>query len=63
MVNWKLGNLSLNILTYCYDNKALLEASGKFNACIFNFVKTYGTPIACEKLIENAPQIFELLCK
>ncbi|MBR1429349.1 MAG: hypothetical protein IJ590_03795 [Rickettsiales bacterium] len=57
------GNLSLNILTHCYDNKALLEASGKFNACLFNFVKSYGTPILCEKLIENAPQIFELLCK
>lgn len=55
------GNLSLNILTYCHDNKTLLEASGKFNACLFNFLKTYGTPIACEKLIENAPNMFKLL--
>ena len=57
------GNLSLNILTYCHDNKTLLEASCKFNACLFNFVRKYGTSILCEKLIENAPQIFELLCK
>ncbi|MBQ7536649.1 MAG: hypothetical protein IJT14_00835 [Rickettsiales bacterium] len=55
------GNLSLNILTYCHDNKMLLDASGRFNACIFNFLKTYVTPIAFEKLIENAPNMFKLL--
>ncbi len=54
------GNLSLNILTYCYDNKALLEASGKFNACIFNFVKKLGIQFACEKLVENALNMFKL---
>ena len=57
------GNLSFHIITFAKDNEALMEASGKINGFIFDFVKKYGTPILCEKLIENAPQIFNLLCK
>lgn len=52
-------NLSFYIKSYCdfNNNNMLLEVSGKFNAYIFNFVKTYTVSKLFEKIIENAPRI------
>ena len=57
------GTLSLNIINFTYDKLKLMEASANINNSIFNFVKKYGTPILCAKLLENTPQIFQLLTK